>query len=175
MRLLRIALLLLALAAVAGPQAATAAKPQPAKVRTPTAESLLGKKLTSIKVTGAKVFTGLTIGLEFFMHADREGAEKRPTVRFHAGCNTHGAPYEVRRGRLVLTGPAVGTSMLCRPKRLMRADRRLIRTLRKGAKARVKRGRLILTRPAEGLRIVLAPGKVRIVEGVIGARPARIR
>ena len=167
MKPVKSALLLLALAAVTVAPAAAAAKPAPAKVRAPTVESLLGNSYTSVRVTGTKLFADDAIGMEFFRHADRTNGEKRPTVRFHGGCNTFGAPFDVRRGRLVLTGPAVGTMMGCRPKRLERADRRLVRTLKKGAKARLKRGRLILTRPAEKLRIVLAPAKLRIIEGTL--------
>lgn len=125
----------------------------------PTAESLIGEKFRSVKTTGKKNLGDRQIRIGFFYHSQEPRTPKKPTLSVRAGCNTWGATFRVRRGRLSLSGPVASTKMAC-----SRDHDPWIRSkFRKGLKIRMRGERLILTRPAERVRFVfqLVPSKRR--------------
>lgn len=110
----------------------------------PTVQSLLGKSFTSVKVNGNSSLGNRQLRVGF------SGTSAKPRLLVRGGCNTWGARFVIRKGRLFLKGQATGTDMGCSKN----PDPWIRGKLRKGMKVQARGGRLTLTRPAERVRFV---------------------
>ncbi|MDQ2622517.1 MAG: META domain-containing protein [Actinomycetota bacterium] len=110
--------------------------------RTPAAGDLLGHSYVSTGVKGKKMH-GKKVRIRFFRHSPEAGTPKKPTLSASAGCNSFGAAFTIRNGRLRWNGPVTSTAMGC-PK--VNHDPWLSRLLTRGMNAELKGKRLVLTR-----------------------------
>ncbi len=113
-------------------------------MRPATVDVLDGRHYVSTSVKGKASNTPRKLNVEFFEHSS-EGSDEnlRPTMVASAGCNTMGAEYSTRGGRVRWISTIEGTVVGCRNN----YDGWLIKQMKSGMKASVGGKWLLLKRP----------------------------